>query len=292
MNKDLAHIPYLGVGIGLRTSLIEETLRHTDEIDVLEIIAEKFFPSRYPHTLPALERFSDIAVVPHGLKLSIGSAIPLSERFLSDMKELCAGIHAPYYSDHFALTRLGGELDTGHLSPLWYTKETLEYLVKKIDGVQQKIGLPLVLENITAELVLTEADYEEPEFITEVCRRTGCGLLLDLTNIHINAYNRGTDALTLLQRYPMNHVVQVHLAGGEIHRGVFKDTHSQELMGPNEGVWELLKWASVQAQIKALIIERDENFKENFEEMILVDLRRARSIIEKKTERGEHERLV
>jgi len=280
MNHELHNIPYLGLGIGLRREIMTETLAHKDEIDVLEIIAEKFFPSKNPLPHQFEKFFEQFPIIPHGVDLSIGSVVPLEDEFRKDMRDLSRLVNASYYSDHFALTRSGPNLGIGHLSPLWYTKEMLEHIVRKVDDLQQYLGIPLVLENITAPFDLGEADFEEPEFIAEVHERTGCGLLLDVTNIHINAYNRGTNALEFLKRYPMDAVVQVHLAGGEVHHDFFDDTHSQEIEGPNEGIWELLEWTARNASIKVLIIERDNNFKEDFETMILRDLRRARAIVE------------
>ena len=280
MRHSLFRIPYIGVGIGLRNEIAEKTLQHGNEIDVLEIIAEKFFSDK-PTPLHFLERFSErFPIIPHGIKLSIGSAEPYDEKFLRQMRGLVEHVQAPYYSDHFTLAHEGWEYDTGHLSPLWYTKEMLEHVIERVHRVQDYIGVPLVLENITAPFVLPGADFAEAEFIAKVHERTGCGLLLDVTNVHINAYNRGEDALALLKEYPMEAVIQVHLAGGAISHGYFYDTHSEELVGPNEGVWELFQWVVQHSSVRTVIIERDDNFKPNFETMILTDLRRARSYME------------
>lgn len=269
----------------MRRGLAEDTMRYADEIDVLEVIGEYYFPNLKPKALPFLERFAQrFPVIPHGVKLSIGSSAPIEREFVDGMEGLVSLLGASYYSDHFALTRLGKTLDTDHLTPLWYTKDTLEHISSRVDALQQKLGVPLVLENITASFSLGAADYEEPEFIAEVCERTGCGLLLDITNVYINAHNRNVDALELLKRYPMEAVVQLHLAGGEIQEGRFSDTHSQEIEGPNEGVWDLLCYVAEHADPKAIIIERDENYSKDFETMILRDLRKARSIIGKKSD--------
>ncbi len=282
MTSPLSNIPYLGAGIGLRDEIVDKTLLYKNEIDVLEIISELyFFENEKERAAEWLKKFNSVfPIIPHGVKLSIGSAYTIDKNFLAEMRELCNFIKAPYYSDHFALTRHPGGIDLGHLSPIWFTKELLEIVVEKVDQIQQFLGIPLVLENITSLFDIKEADFEEPEFISEVCRRTGCGLLLDLTNIHINSYNRGINPQMLLERFPMDHVVQIHLAGGVISHGHYSDTHSEELNGANEGVWPLLEWTSKHADIKAVIIERDSNFKTDFEEMILKDIRRARAILD------------
>lgn len=279
-NRELKKIPYLGAGIGLRNEIADPTMGHKSDIDVLEIISERFF-NKPPATWNFLRGFADhFPIIPHGVKLSIASAREIDREFLDNIKQLCEFVNASYYSDHFALTRLPG-IDIGHLSPIWFTHETLELVVKKVDVIQDFLGIPLVLENISAVFTIPEADFEEPEFITSVCRRTGCGLLLDVTNVHINSYNRGQDPYSLLERFPLDHVVQIHLAGGVIKDERFADTHSTEINGVNEAVWGLLERASAECDIKALVIERDQDFKEDFDKMILKDLGRARAIVEK-----------
>lgn len=282
MTPPLSHIPYLGVGIGLRNEIADETMRYKNDIEVLEIISELFFEDKSEQTRKFLKNFSEnFPIIPHGVKLTIGSALPLEKDFLIKIRELCNFTKATYYSDHFALTRMPG-IDIGHLSPIWFTKESLEIVAEKVDSVQQFLGIPLVLENITSLFDIKEADFDEPEFISEVCKRTGCGLLLDLTNVHINSYNRGQNPYSFLERFPLDRVVQIHLAGGVIAHNHFLDTHSHELNGINEKVWPLLEWTAKECDIKALIIERDQNFKEDFDEMILKDLFRAREIVERR----------
>ena len=281
MNSELKKIPYLGLGIGLRREIAAETLKHKAEIDVLEIIAEQFFSKRTT-SLPFLERFrAEFPINPHGIKLSIGSTVPLKDSTLTEMRMLVDRLQAPYYSDHFALTGHSEILEIGHLSPLWFTREMLQHVIRRVDAIQQYIGVPLVLENITAPFIIGEADMEEPEFISEVCRKTQCCMLLDVTNVYINCYNEKSDPLAELARYPLDHVVHVHLAGGEIGtEGQFHDTHSREINGPNEGIWPLLEFAAKNTNLKTLTIERDDDFGTDFDAMMLVDLARARSIVE------------
>lgn len=280
MSTHREQIPYLGVGVGLRWEIGEDILRYENDIDVLEIISENFF---LQETEEYLKKFSSrFPLIPHGIKLSIGSALSLSETFLSEAKRLVKELRAPYYSDHFSLSHLGAgeDLDTDHLSPLWFTKDMVEHVSGRVEYVQEYLGVPLVLENIAAHFTIPEADYEEPEFISKVCERTGCGLLLDITNLHINAFNAGIDPFALLERYPLESVVQVHIAGGFIGQGRFYDSHSEEVTGPNERVWKLLKRLRRRVKPKAVILERDQNFKPDFQKMIMEDLQRAREIIE------------
>jgi uncharacterized protein len=276
--SSLKAIPYSGLGIGLRNEIAAETFDHADEIDVVEVISEHFFSQpieTYTLLKRALEKFK---VIPHGINLSIGGTPEITDEFLSGAKRLTEYLNAPYYSDHFCITKHDDLSQIGHLSPIWYTEESLELIIRRVDRVQQFIGKPLVLENITAPFVIPGADYEEPEFITKVCEKTGCGLLIDLTNIFINAANREEDAQKLLERYPMDYVVHVHLAGGmQDHEGKYIDSHSASV---HEQVWPLLEWTAKEADIKTLIIERDENMHAEFNDLVLADLRHARSIVE------------
>ena len=282
--NELKEIPYLGAGIGLRMEIAKDTLANNDEIEVVEVIAEHYFSGRHPNNVSPLlaEAQKRFPIIPHGVDLSIGSAAPLEDFYLREAKALVERLSAHYYSDHFCLTRDGDELDIGHLSPLWYTKEMLDLVCSRVDTVQQFIGKPLVLENITAPFTIPENEYEEPEFITEVCRRTGCGLLLDVTNVFINGFNHKHDAQKMLERYPMDHVVHMHLAGGFMENGQIIDSHSRPVNGINDGVWPLFEWAVMHSDVKAVIIERDDDFDDDFDEVILHDLRHIKAILAKK----------
>lgn len=274
---ELSKIPYLGVGMGLRHEVSEDILAYRDEIDVVEIISENFFlrnPRKDAYLQGVTEAFP---VIPHGVHLSIGGTTPYERSFLENIRDLTERLNASYYSDHFCISENDLLTTTDYLAPLWYTEEVLDHVCARVDQIQQFTGLPLVLENITAAFTIPEADYEEPEFIAEVCRRTGCGLLLDVTNVFINAYNSGTDAQKLLERYPMDHVVHIHLAGGTVNEhGHYRDTHSAPV---HDEVWPLLAWTAAHAAVKAVIIERDQEFEDDFENMILKDMRHAREIM-------------
>jgi uncharacterized protein len=287
MNNVLTNIPYRGIGIRLKEEIANLIKQRRNDLDVLEIITECYI-DKPPKAMESLKKLRDqFSVIPHGVKLSIGSALPLNYTYLKKVKRLCEFINPYYYSDHFALTNpavnMMPETEIGHLYPIWFTKEVLNIIVQKTNEVQKFLGLPLVLENITSDFVIPEADLEEPEFITEVCQQTNCGLLLDLTNVHIVSFNRDMDPTSWLSRFPLEYVVQIHLAGGKVSRPTnwYHDTHSEELNGVNEGMWPLLEYVGKNCKnLKAVIIERDSNFKENFDEMILNDVRRIRAIIE------------
>lgn len=281
MHVNLGEIPVLGVGIGLREEIKDETILHNKEIDVLELITEQFTPDMSPSRRALLDSFhSQFPLIPHGVGLSIGSAHAIPEKKIEEIKWLCDLLDAPYYSEHFSLNNdEEEEFSIGHLSPIWHTDEELDIVVEKILLLQERLNRPIVLENITSSFDLPESDYTETEFITKVCDRTSAGLLLDVTNVYINAYNRKKDPLEFLKAFPLERVVQMHLAGGELHHDWFSDTHSQELSGPNEPVWQFFEYAVAHcSNLRAVIIERDQNFGSDFEKALIEDVRRIRRI--------------
>ena len=278
MIRLLSKIPYIGTGIGLREEIADDTLANEAHIEALEIISDKFIGESRARS-EFLKKFAGkFPIIPHGIDMSLGSAMELDFEYLKRLKKLCNFIGAPYYSEHFAVTKLPG-INIGHLSPLWFTKESLELVVRKIHAIQEFLELPMALENITSDFDIAEADFEEPEFISETCERTDCGLLLDLANVHINSYNRKRDPYAFLERLPLKNVVQIHLAGGKVIDGWFHDTHSEEIKGENRGIWRLLEWTVKRApNLKAIIIERDGNFAGGFGKILLNDIEHARKI--------------
>lgn len=274
MSNRLKNIPYFGVGIGLRRELWEQIAKHRSEIDVLEITPEHYIDK--PQEMEVLEKLSkNFPLVSHGLRLSVGTAAGLNEIYLKKLQIILEKIGAKYHSDHFTLSDIGN-FSIGHLSPLWFTEEGLEIVIKNINRAENVLGAPILLENITSFFDIPEADFSEAEFIKRVLEQTSAGLLLDITNVFINSYNKKTDPYEFLQTLPMEKVVHVHLAGGKIMHGWFYDTHSETLTGPNEGVWPLLEWVTERAPIKTVIIERDSNFKKSFEDMFSADIARIR----------------
>ena len=250
----VANLGRLGAGLGYRREIKRATLEAHAQIDFLEIIAEQFFYSE-----AAAEELAELResfhLVPHGLGLSVGSAAAPSPRYLRAIQWLCEKSDAPYYSEHLAVTRVPG-IDLGHLSPVVYSRQMLEVVATNVERVQQLIGRPLVLENITYDLALPGSDLSQPEFFCELTRRTGCGVLLDLANLHINSVNHGFDADAFLRAMPLEHIVQVHLAGGSRRGARLVDSHSEPV---GEGVWALLERLVSLAPLRAAIVERDAN---------------------------------
>jgi hypothetical protein len=266
-------LPRLGVGLGFRRRLARDIAAHSAEIDFLEIITEHYLqPSRYDRReLRELGR--RFRLVPHGLSLSPGTAEPAQEEYLHSIARLAGEVEAPWYSDHLAMTRVG-RVDIGHLAPIPLTEEMVEVVCANIARVQAEVAAPFIVENIAYTLRLPGPEMSEAEFLTRVVEETDCGLLLDLMNLHANALNHGYDPYTFLEAIPIERVVQVHIIGGHYNDGVLVDSHSNRT--PEE-VWRMLEFVGSRSDIRAVLVEWDEQFPAF--EVILEELARAREVL-------------
>lgn len=271
-NHSVSALPYLGSGLGYRRELRSAILEAAARIDFLEIVTDQFTET------PDLEELQDLGrrftIVPHGIGLSIGSMIPLDEHYLRVVKRISDCTGSPYYSEHLCMTRAPG-IDIGHLAPLWFSDDLLAKAVDNVSHVQDMLGKPLVLENVTYLFEIPGARMRQPEFFSRLVDATGCGILLDVTNLHINSVNHQFDPVRFMNEMPLDHVVQVHLAGGYRYKQVLIDGHSESV--PEE-TWELLEKLVQATTVQASIIERDSNFPDDISE-ILEQVDRARTVI-------------
>jgi uncharacterized protein (UPF0276 family) len=268
----LADIPSLGVGLGYREELAREIDRVREGIDFVEVITERF-----AGTATGLERLHRVCdlfpVVPHGIGLSIGSMFPLDPDYLRAIRAVSDLTGSPYYSEHLCVTNAPG-IDIGHLAPIWFTNQTLQNAIRTVSTVQDYLGKPLVLENVTYLIDLPGGDISQAEFFTRLVRSTGCGVLLDISNVYINAVNHRFDPLSFLERMPLDHVVQVHLAGGHWADGLLIDSHSEPI---EEESWKLFARLACMADIKGVIVEHDRNFPAM--QVLMDEIRRARQLL-------------
>jgi uncharacterized protein (UPF0276 family) len=265
-------IPFIGAGLGYRSALTDEAMARAHEIDFVEIITEQFLDdaSAEAHLFDLCQLFK---VIPHGVSLSVGSPSPLNFKYLSKVKRVSDMTESPYYSEHLCICSMPG-IDIGHLSPFWLTEEVLKSTIEKVKTVQDYLQKPLVLENTTYLLEIPGATMSQTDFFNALVRETGCGVLLDVTNVYINSINHQFSALDFIHHMPADHIVQVHLAGGHWRDGLFIDSHSQTVQ---EGSWELLAELAKVADIKGAIIEHDQNFIDM--SVMMKQIERLRNII-------------
>lgn len=243
------------MAIGYRAELGREIERLKLETRYLEVIADQFIGQTPERFELAVELADDFIVVPHSLELSIGSIDAYDRAYAEELVAFAHTLGAPWFSDHLCFTRTR-RVRLNSLTPVERTRDMARMVARRACELQQAAGIPFLLENITYHVDLG-GELSEHEFLQEVLELSGCGLLLDLANVEINAHNHGYDPYEFLSRIPLERVMQVHLAGGEEYGGILYDSHSHDTPA---SVWKLLEFVVSQASPRAVVIERDSNF--------------------------------
>lgn len=265
-------LPFLGAGLGYRVPLRAGIFQHRHALPVLEIIADDYLDPT-PEQLDELALLADhFVLLPHAIGLSLGSADGLDGAYLERLAALIARLRPPWWSEHIAFTR-AGDIDIGHLTPLPFTREAVDTLAHNVARVRAVTATPLILENSAATFTLP-GEMDEPDFLTAVQQATACGLLLDVTNLHVNACNQGYDAGEALARLPLERVVQLHFTGGHRRIEVEIDSHSHPTPEP---VWALMAEVCRRAPVRAAILERDQRLPPIAE--LLAEVRRAQAML-------------
>jgi uncharacterized protein (UPF0276 family) len=274
-------LPRLGVGLGYRKELHDHYFRFRDSIDWLELIGDHYVDliAGAERRGEAVDLSAAFPVIPHFLEHSVGSHEPLEEPYCRAAAALVRATRAPYATDHLCITKAGG-IELGQLTVLPFTERTAERCALRARAIEDILGVPFLLENIYYPFAFP-GDMTELAFINRVLERSGCGMLLDLANLFINSQNHQYDPRAFIDGLPLERIVQVHLAGSEKRDGRWVDTHSQSVEQHPE-VWGLLEHLVRRAPIKAILVERDQNFPADFRE-ILHDLDRARDILARAT---------
>ena len=148
----------------------------------------------------------------HGVGLSIGGEGPLDTAHLTRLRALIDRYQPQSFSEHLAWSS-HDESALNDLLPLPYTQATLDTVVAHIDQVQQVLGRRMLLENPSTYVLFAESTIDEVDFLATIAQRTGCGLLLDVNNVMVSAVNHQTDAASYINRFPVEAVGEIHLAG-------------------------------------------------------------------------------
>jgi uncharacterized protein (UPF0276 family) len=244
-----------GVGIGWRPE-IAGFVAALPGLRFTEVIAESV-PASGPLPAPlAALRDAGTAVIPHGVRLSLGGADPVEPARVAHLAAAAQRLGAPLVSEHIAFVRAGG-LEAGHLLPLPRSREAVDAVVANVTRAQAELPVPIALEPIAAIFDWPDDELDEAAFLTEILDRTGALLLLDIANVYANARNRGTEPTDLLDRLPLDRVAYVHVAGGAEHDGIYHDTHTDAV--PRE-VLELVAELCSRHRPPALMLERDGHY--------------------------------
>jgi hypothetical protein len=253
-HRTASGIATYGSGLGYRRELEQELAANAARIDVVEILADQWT------TPAAVDRLREIAAryttVAHGVCLSLAGAGRIDEGYLDLLRQIVEVCHGDYYSEHLTVTHVPG-LDSDHLCAPLINAESLRACVRNVNQTQDALGVPLAIENIACSVSAGADDLTAASFLADLVTETDALILLDVTNLYINAYNRGFDPTDYLARLPMEKVVHIHLAGGLTRRGKMIDTHS-EVIG--EEIWQLTEEVARLSSPKTVIVEHDTNF--------------------------------
>jgi uncharacterized protein len=247
--------PVLGFGLGLRKDHYEAILAAPPAVDWFEVISENYLVAGgMPlHYLDAIH--ARYPMVMHGVSLSIGSTDPLNLDYLAQIKALANRIDAVWISDHLCWTGIDG-INLHDLLPLPYTEEALHHVARRISEVQDRLGMRILIENVSSYVSYRCSTIPEWEFLREIAARSDCGILLDINNVYVSGFNHGFEPREYLDAIPPARVAQFHLAGHRHHGTYIVDTHDAPI-APE--VWDLYRYAVERFGAVATMIERDDN---------------------------------
>lgn len=260
------------VGCGWRPELALAIARDPS-IDFVEVTAENINLDEVPAPLSLLKR-RGVPITVHGLSLSLGGTEPIDDSSAHRLAGLARKLDSPLISEHVAFVRAGG-VEAGHLLPVPRTGVALELLVQNVMAAKLCLDRALALENIATFIDWPDGEQDEPEFFRELLARTGCWLLLDVSNLYANARNHGWDATAYLRRMPLDRLAYVHIGGGIEREGLYHDTHAHPLP---EGPLNLLEELCAMVKPPAVLLERDEELHAGFD--LGFELSRIRRAIE------------
>ncbi|MDR4470135.1 MAG: DUF692 domain-containing protein [Nitrospira sp.] len=242
-------------GIGLRSDHYREILHEAPPVAWMEVHSENYF-GEGGASLRMLERIrSQYPLSFHGVGLSLGSIDPLNRTHLEKLKDAIDRFEPSFVSEHLSWSSIDGQF-FNDLLPLPYTQESLRHVCGRIEEVQTLLRRTLLIENISRYLTWHESTIPEGEFLAEVVRRTGCGILLDLNNLYVNAVNFHLDPTRFLEALPREAVQEIHLAGFDHVGRWLVDTHGQAVYPE---VWSLYQWALHHFGPRPTLIEWDTN---------------------------------
>lgn len=245
-------------GVGYKPQHFTQILDEARPVEWLEVHAENYMGDggRPIAQLRHLAERFPISV--HGVGLSIGGEGPLDPDHLARLNHLCRWLDPAGFSEHLAWSTHDSAF-LNDLLPLPYTQTTLSRVADHIDQVQDTVGRRMLLENPSVYVDFTETDMDEIDFLSELARRTGCGLLLDVNNVYVASTNRQTDPYAYVDRFPHHIVGEIHLGGhDEDHDDsgavLLIDSHGRGVVDP---VWRLYAHAIARGGAKPTLIEWD-----------------------------------
>lgn len=255
--------PAWGVGMAYRPMIHKPIMHWAKLIDFLEIPAEDYVNEDRRMGADADESLLTEAcqrfpVIGHGNYMSIGSAQAPKKDYFDSVVDLCRRAPLFEYSDHLAWTRAGSEFVDAFVS-VPFTDMGLAAAVGNAKWMKRRVGLPLLLENVTYHFCFTEGTMTEAEFISNVAKSADTGIMLDIANVFINSTNHHYDGFKFIDSLPAERILHCHFCGALCeHDGYFLDTHEERTLPE---VWKLLDHTLAKTALRTLTLERDAGFE-------------------------------
>ena len=252
-----------GAGVGFKPEHFAEINAEPQPLAFFEVHAENYMGAGGPPHAQLSRLREDYALSIHGVGLSIGAMQPLDRAHLARLKAVCDRYEPESFSEHLAWSS-HGEVFLNDLLPLPYTLETLSHIVEHIDQVQTHLGRQMLLENPATYLLFEESTIAETDFLAEIVKRTGCGLLLDINNVFVASTNHGQDPHGYLDSFPVRAVREIHLSGhsettDDAGAPLLIDSHDTPVKDP---VWALYHTLLDRTGPVATLIEWDNDVPE------------------------------
>jgi uncharacterized protein (UPF0276 family) len=226
-------------GIGLRAQHHAEIIASLPPVGWFEAHSENYLATAGTHCKQLLQIRQHYDISLHGVGLSLGSTDPMNHDHLRGLCRLVAAVDPVFVSEHLSWGSVGGTY-LNDLLPLPYTDEALRHLILRVGEVQDALGRQILIENISSYLRYRCNEVPEWEFLTALAHESGCGLLLDVNNLYVNAKNHGFDPYSYLHGIPPSAVQEIHLAGHTVThidgREIRIDTHNTHVA---DAVWRL-----------------------------------------------------
>ncbi len=251
------HLP-AAPGIGYKPQHFTAIMQDAGRVAWLEIHAENYMGDG-GRPLAQLRHLAEkFPISVHGVGLSIGGEAPLDPDHLARLKHLVGWLNPASFSEHLAWSTHDSHF-YNDLLPLPYTDASLQRTCDHIDQLQDTIARPMMLENPSSYLAFAESTWSEPDFLAEIARRTGCGLLLDVNNVFVSATNLGFSPQGYIDAFALAHVGEIHLGGhdtdaDEHGRPLLIDSHGREIADP---VWTLLDYTLARSGPRPVLVEWD-----------------------------------
>ncbi len=251
MKKNFGFQPLFG-GAGLRNEHFEEIIETRPPFRWFEVISENImgFGGYVKEAFEEINRH--YRIIPHGVCLSIGSTDPLDMDYLAKLKVFLNKINAPWTSDHLCMTMVD-HTNLNELIPVPFSKESANNIIERIKIVQDFLEVPFLFENVTRYITVSDREMCEAEFLSTIAERADCGILLDVTNVHLNSLFHGFDPLEFIRSLPLDRVGQMHLAGWE-EDGQIIDSHDAPVPPV---VWSLFRQTIELTGPSSVLVEWD-----------------------------------